>query len=178
MGLTLPVSVNVGSRQLLQEDFTQRLEVILAQHKCFDSSLLEIEILETSALENVNQASQIIEECKTIGVCFALDDFGTGYSSLTYLKQLPVRTLKIDQSFVRDMLDDRDDLAILEGIIGLAKAFSREVIAEGVETHEHGEKLLMLGCELAQGYGIARPMSPENMFEWSQRWEKDHKWLV
>lgn len=178
MGLDLPVSVNVGSRQLLQGDFTQRLEVILAQHKCFDSSLLEIEILETSALENVNQASQIIEECKKIGVCFALDDFGTGYSSLTYLKQLPVRTLKIDQSFVRDMLDDRDDLAILEGIIGLAKAFGREVIAEGVETHEHGEKLLMLGCELAQGYGIARPMPPENMFEWSQRWEKDHKWLV
>ncbi len=178
LGLALPVSVNVGSRQLLQGDFTQRLEVILAQHKSFDSSLLEIEILETSALENLNQASQIIEECKTIGVCFALDDFGTGYSSLTYLKQLPVRTLKIDQSFVRDMLDDRDDLAILEGIIGLAKAFGREVIAEGVETHEHGEKLLMLGCELAQGYGIARPMSPENMFEWSQRWEKDHKWLV
>jgi EAL domain-containing protein (putative c-di-GMP-specific phosphodiesterase class I) len=93
-----------------------------------------------------------------MGVEFALDDFGTGYSSLTYLKRLPVSTLKMDQSFVRDMLVNPDDLAILEGVIGLAKAFQRTVIAEGVETVEHGVQLLRLGCHLAQGYGIARPM--------------------
>jgi EAL domain-containing protein (putative c-di-GMP-specific phosphodiesterase class I) len=76
------------------------------------------------------------------------------------------------------MLEDRDDLAILEGIIGLAKAFDREVIAEGVETSEHGQKLLLLGCDLAQGYGIARPMPAEKMIEWSHKWDKDHEWLV
>ena len=167
-GLDLPVSVNVGARQLLQGDFVERLRVILAQHEEFDSSLLEIEVLETSALEDVTLASTIIEECKTLGIHFALDDFGTGYSSLTYLKRLPITTLKIDQSFVRDMLDDRDDLAILEGIIGLAKAFDRQVIAEGVETREHGKQLLLLGCDLAQGYGIARPMPSDKMIEWSQ----------
>ena len=177
LGLNLPVSVNVGAKQLLQGDFVERLQLILAKHESFDSSLLEIEILETSALEDVNQASQIIEVCKILGIHFALDDFGTGYSSLTYLKQLPVETLKIDQSFVRNMLDDRDDLAILKGIVGLASAFDRKVIAEGVETYEHSQQLLLLGCELVQGYGIARPMPSEKMIEWSQKWEKDHIWL-
>ena len=96
-------------------------------------------MLETSALEDVAIVSQVIEACREIGVMFALDDFGTGYSSLTYLKRLPVSELKIDQSFVRDMLDDPDDLAILEGVLGLATAFHRQVIAEGVETVEHGD---------------------------------------
>jgi EAL domain-containing protein (putative c-di-GMP-specific phosphodiesterase class I) len=113
-----------------------------------------------------------------MGIHFALDDFGTGYSSLTYLKRLPIITLKIDQSFVRDMLENRDDLAILEGIIGLAKAFGREVIAEGVETNEHGKQLLLLGCDLAQGYGIARPMPAEKLTEWAGKWYKDHEWIV
>ena len=177
-GITIPVSVNVGARQLLQGDFVDRLRFILAKHENFDSSLLEIEVLETSALEDVNRASEIIEECKTFGIHFALDDFGTGYSSLTYLKQLPVKTLKIDQSFVRDMLKNVDDLAILVGIIGLAKAFNREVIAEGVETHEHGKKLLLLGCDLAQGYGIARPMPSGKLLEWAQKWSQYHEWVV
>lgn len=177
-GLNLLVSVNVGAKQLLQGNFVKRLQWTLSQHENFDPSSLIIEVLETSALEDVNLASSIIEECKAMGVYFALDDFGTGYSSLTYLKQLPVRSLKIDQSFVRDMLDDRDDLAILEGIIGLAKAFNRKVIAEGVETYEHGKQLLLLGCELAQGYGIARPMPAEKMIEWSQEWQTNHVWVV
>ncbi|MFZ2891118.1 sensor domain-containing protein [Sulfuricurvum sp.] len=177
-GLNLPVSVNVGARQLLQGDFFQRLNAILSEYKNFDTTLLEIEILETSALEDVNQASQIIEKCKIMEIYFSLDDFGTGYSSLTYLKKLPVRTLKIDQSFVRDMLNNRDDLAILEGIISLAKAFNREVLAEGVETYEHGKQLLLLGCDLAQGYGIARPMPSDEMIEWVQKWDKNHEWIA
>jgi EAL domain-containing protein (putative c-di-GMP-specific phosphodiesterase class I) len=124
---------------------------------------VELEVLETSALADMAQVSQVIEDCAHIGVKFALDDFGTGYSSLTYLKRLRVALLKIDQSFVRDMLDDPDDLAILQGVIGLAAAFKREVIAEGVETVAHGTALLQLGCELAQGYGIARPMPADQL---------------
>jgi len=107
---------------------------------------------------------------------FALDDFGTGYSSLTYLKRLPVSMLKIDQSFVRDMLDDTDDLTILEGVVSLATAFHREVIAEGVETVEHGEMLLQLGCELAQGYGIARPMPAADFPGWAIAWKPHPAW--
>jgi EAL domain-containing protein (putative c-di-GMP-specific phosphodiesterase class I) len=84
--------------------------------------------------------------------------------------------LKIDQSFVRDMLEDPDDLAILQGVIGLAAAFRRQVIAEGVETVAHGTLLLQLGCELAQGYGIAQPMSAEQMPAWSTAWRPDAAW--
>ncbi len=109
---------------------------------------------------------------------FAIDDFGTGYSSLTHLKRLPAYLIKIDQSFVRDMLEDDDDLAIVEGVVGLAKAFQREVIAEGVETIAHGEALLQLGCELAQGYGIARPMPAGDIPAWANDWKPDDTWKV
>ncbi|MDP3191633.1 bifunctional diguanylate cyclase/phosphodiesterase [Rhodoferax sp.] len=175
-GLDLPVSVNIGARQLLQNDFVECLQIILAKHPPVHPGSLELEVLETSALADTAQASQVIEDCAGIGVNFALDDFGTGYSSLTYLKRLRVATLKIDQSFVRDMLDDPDDLAILQGIIGLAAAFNREVIAEGVETVAHGTALLQLGCELAQGYGIARPMPPDQLPTWAATWQPDAAW--
>lgn len=109
------------------------------------------------------------------GVSFALDDFGTGYSSLLYLKRLPARTLKIDQGFVRDTLEYPDDLSILEGIVGLAESFQRTVIAEGVETPAHAEMLLCVGCELGQGYAIARPMPAERIADWVTNWRAD--WL-
>jgi EAL domain-containing protein (putative c-di-GMP-specific phosphodiesterase class I) len=95
------------------------------------SARLELEILETSALQDVRQVGQVLTACNQLGITCALDDFGTGYSSLSYLKRLPAQVLKIDQSFVRDMLDDPDDLAILEGVLGLAKAFQRKAVAEG-----------------------------------------------
>jgi len=177
-GLELPVSVNIGARQLQQANFVERLQTILARHPRVQPGWIELEVLETSALADMAQASQVIEDCAMLGVRFALDDFGTGYSSLTYLKRLRVALLKIDQSFVRDMLDDPDDLAILQGIIGLAAAFKREVIAEGVETVAHGTALLQLGCELAQGYGIARPMPPEQMPAWVASWQPDAAWCA
>jgi EAL domain-containing protein (putative c-di-GMP-specific phosphodiesterase class I) len=175
-GLQLAVSVNIGARQLQHDDFFDRLRKILAAHPSVNPYLLELEILETSALEDVAQVSRLIESCAEIGVTFALDDFGTGYSSLTYLKRLRVDMLKIDQSFVRDMLDDPDDFAILQGVIGLAAAFRRRVIAEGVETVEHGASLLALGCELAQGYGIARPMPADEFPKWARAWKPDPSW--
>ena len=175
-GLTLPVSVNIGARQLQQQNFIERLRVHLAAHPSVPSSSLELEVLETSALEDLTHVSQVIAVCREMGVRFALDDFGTGYSSLTYLKRLAVAQLKIDQSFVRDMLDAPEDLAILEGVISLAAAFRRQVIAEGVETVAHGELLLQLGCELAQGYGIARPMPAADLPGWLVSWRPDPRW--
>jgi diguanylate cyclase (GGDEF)-like protein/PAS domain S-box-containing protein len=173
-GLTLPVSVNISALQLQHANFIERLQLLLedqpqAQH-------LELEILETSALEDITQVSRVIHSCQQLGVSFALDDFGTGYSSLAYLKRLPAHLLKIDQSFVRDMLDDPDDLTIIKGIIGLATAFRRQVIAEGVETIAHGESLLAIGCELAQGYGIARPMPAADIPGWVSNWQPDPAW--
>ena len=172
-GLDIPVSVNVCPRQLQQVDFASRLQQILALHPAVKPGDLTLEVLETSALEDLAGVSAVIEECRELGVHFSLDDFGTGYSSLTYLKRLSVDQLKIDQSFVRDMLDD---LTILEGVISLAGAFRREVIAEGVETVAHGEMLLLLGCELAQGYGIARPMPAAEIPGWASEWHPDPCW--
>ena len=177
-GLDFGVSVNIGARQLQQSDFVDRLKLILAKHPQVNPASLELEVLETSALEDIAQVSEVIEACAQIGVTFALDDFGTGYSSLTYLKRLRVAMLKIDQSFVRDMLEDPDDLAILQGIIGLAESFKRQVIAEGVETVAHGSLLLQLGCELAQGYGVARPMPPDQLPAWAARWQPDAAWCA
>ena len=169
-GLIIPVRVNIGARQLQQSDFVPRLERVLSAHHDLPRHCLELEVLETSALKDMAKVSSVMHACREIGVRFALDDFGTGYSSLTYLRRLPAEVVKIDQSFVRHMLDGTDDLAIVNGIIGLAAAFRREVIAEGVETIAHGEQLLLLGCELAQGYGIARPMQASALPEWLATW--------
>jgi diguanylate cyclase (GGDEF)-like protein/PAS domain S-box-containing protein len=177
-GLDIPVSVNVGARQLQQGDFAARLAQMLAAQPEVRPNQLELEVLETSALEDVAQVSERMHACRVLGVSFALDDFGTGYSSLTYLRRLPANLLKIDQSFVRDMLDDPDDLAIVKGVIGLAIAFRRKIIAEGVETVAHGSCLLSLGCDLAQGYGIARPMPAADLPAWAAKWRPDVAWIA
>ncbi|RPA54996.1 EAL domain-containing protein [Shewanella vesiculosa] len=178
MALDLPVStsVNIAAVQLMQPGFIQTLTDLLAAHPNVEPRYLELEMLETSALEDVNHVSIIMNDCMSLGVHFALDDFGTGYSSLTYLRRLPASLIKIDQSFVKDMLSNIDDFAIVEGVIALAKSFKRDVIAEGVETVEHGTALLQLGCELAQGYGIARPMPACDIPAWMNNWKPDASW--
>jgi diguanylate cyclase (GGDEF)-like protein/PAS domain S-box-containing protein len=168
--LNLCISVNISARQLQQDSFSTRLSELLASHPTVMPDQLELEILETSAMEDMAKVTENIHRCHALGVRFSLDDFGTGYSSLTYLKRLPAETLKIDQSFVRDMLDDADDLAIVESIIGLANAFQRSVIAEGVESPAHGALLMRLGCNLAQGYGIAKPMPEDQLPDWVAQW--------
>ena len=170
-GLDLPVSVNISGAQLQQVDFMVRLKAALARHPTVSPDRLQMEVLETTALEDIEQVSSVIRSCRELGVTFALDDFGTGYSSLIYLKRLPVSQIKIDQTFVRGMVTDPDDLAILQGVLALARAFRREVIAEGVETAEQGEALLRLGCELAQGFCIARPMPAAELPGWCATWE-------
>jgi EAL domain-containing protein (putative c-di-GMP-specific phosphodiesterase class I) len=175
-GLNIPISVNIGARHLRQTDFAARLREALAAHPRVKPSSLELELIESSAMGDLEHARQVIEACRQIGVRCALDDFGTGHSSLTYLKKLPVAQLKIDQSFVRDMLDDMDDLIILMGVLNLARAFDLEVLAEGVETIEHGVRLLQLGCDLGQGYCIAHPMPGSELPDWITNWRPDPTW--
>jgi diguanylate cyclase (GGDEF)-like protein len=175
-GLELPVSVNIGASQLEQQGFPKRLAQLLANQPGIPAHCLQLEVLESSALDDTTLVSVSMQACMALGVTFALDDFGTGYSSLAYLRRLPAETLKIDQSFVRDMLSDPNDLAIVQGVISLAQAFRRSVIAEGVETRLHGDKLLELGCELAQGYGIARPMPADEVPDWAKRWQAQPNW--
>lgn len=177
-GFGISVSVNIAPRHLQHPDFIHRLEQHIAQYPKLAPGQLELEIVESAALENIAGISQLITSCQGIGVSFSLDDFGTGYSSLSYLKRLPINMLKIDQSFVRDLLDNAEDLAIVEGVVTLAKVFQRKVIGEGVETPEHGIMLMRLGCDLAQGYGIARPMPAANVIEWHRNFRPDPQWAL
>ena len=176
INVNLPISINISAYQLQQRNFTSRLTALLAAHPEVDPHYLELEILETSALSDISQVSDTMMACQGLGVHFALDDFGTGYSSLTHLRRLPAYLIKIDQSFVRDMLEDDDDLAIVQSVIDLAKTFKRKVIAEGVETIAHGEALLKLGCELGQGYGIARPMPAVEIPQWVSNYQDNDSW--
>lgn len=177
-GLSLAVSVNIAARQLQKPDFVQKLRDLLAAYPSIPPQWLELEVLETAALEDMIHISRIMMECQSMGVRFALDDFGTGYSSLTYFKRLPADTLKIDQSFVRDMINDSEDLAIVEAVIGLTEVFRRQAVAEGVETIEHGIMLLSMGCDFAQGYSIARPMPAEQVSSWVKKWKPDPAWIA
>jgi diguanylate cyclase (GGDEF)-like protein/PAS domain S-box-containing protein len=178
LGLFFPVSANLCANHLLKQGFASRLQELLARYPEVHPENLELEILETSTLNDLDQANNVLAQCRHMGVRFALDDFGTGYSSLTYFQRLPVDILKIDQSFVRDMLDDPNDLDIVESVIRLAQTFNRPVIAEGVETLEHGALLIQLGCEQAQGYGIARPMPAENIPAWVTQWQAESPWMA
>ena len=177
-GLVLPTSVNIGARQLQRPAFAQQLADQLARYPEVEAKWLELEILETSALNDIASTSKILQECNRLGVRFAIDDFGTGYSSLMYLRHLRVETLKIDRSFVRDMLKDQNDLSIVKGVMGLAAAFQCEVIAEGVESVAHGKKLIELGCALAQGYAIAKPMPADQVLAWCERWVPPQEWSL
>jgi EAL domain-containing protein (putative c-di-GMP-specific phosphodiesterase class I) len=114
----------------------------------------------------------MMRECRASGVSFALDDFGTGYSSLSHLRSLPTDTIKIDRSFVADILHDPNDRALISSIIAMAKSLHRMVIAEGVETMSQALALMELGCEFCQGYGIARPMPAEHLPGWIARYRK------
>lgn len=177
-GLSLQIGINIAARHIMEPSFANELNELLKAHPEIDPKQLELEILETTALEDMGQVSAVMDACRQLGVKFALDDFGTGYSSLTYFKRLSADTLKIDQSFVRDILDDPEDLAIVEGILGLTTAFKRHAIAEGVETVEHGILLLHLGCDFAQGYGIARPMPAEEFPTWVRTFVPDPSWVT
>lgn len=173
----IEVSVNVASLHLQSANFIDDVEAALATHPDIDSRYLQLEIVETSALGDIGAISKVIKLCRDLlGVSIALDDFGTGYSSLTHLRHLTASTIKIDQSFVRDMLDDPQDYTIVDGVSGLSEAFNRQVIAEGVETTEHGLMLLMSGCECAQGYGIARPMPAEEVLAWLNDYKPNIEW--
>ncbi|MBL8407465.1 MAG: EAL domain-containing protein [Candidatus Accumulibacter sp. UW26] len=170
-GLEMAVSVNIGARQLQQAGFVERLRTLLAGQPEVGPGRLDLELRETRALKDLASVCAIITACRKIGVSFALDDFACGHSSLTYLKSLPVSRINIDRSFVCDLLEGGENRAVLEGVIGLAKAFHRQIVAEGVESIEQGQMLLQLGCESAQGDGIARPMPAADIVAWVAAWQ-------
>jgi diguanylate cyclase (GGDEF)-like protein/PAS domain S-box-containing protein len=175
-GLITTVSVNIDSLQLQDPHFEHRLLEQLGQHPTVSPQQLELEILETGALDNITHISGLIARLDAQGIRCALDDFGTGYSSLTFLKQLTASTIKIDQSFVRGMQDDPEHAAIVNSVLGLARSFERITLAEGIEAEHIGTMLIELGCELGQGYAIARPMPAHAIPTWIASWRAPTQW--
>lgn len=176
--IDIEISVNIASHHLQSSSFISSLESLLNQYPKIDPNKLQLEILESSALGDIETISHVIDECRNrLNLNVALDDFGTGYSSLTHLRNLSANTVKIDQTFVRDILEDPDDYAIIDGVISLANAFERTVIAEGVETVEQGLILLLMHCDNAQGYGIARPMPAKEIPNWLNKYQANNQWI-
>jgi diguanylate cyclase (GGDEF)-like protein/PAS domain S-box-containing protein len=165
-GLELTVSVNVSGPHLLSDGFVAMLRELLARRPDCRPQQLILEILESAAVYDLDRAIRVLTDIRELGVQVSLDDFGTGYSSLSHLRSLPVDEVKVDQSFVRDMLEDVNDHNIVRGVISLAAAFSLRVVAEGVETPAHIDALRSMGCHLGQGYAFARPMPATETLDW------------
>jgi diguanylate cyclase (GGDEF)-like protein/PAS domain S-box-containing protein len=164
-GLGLSVSVNLSMRNLLYLEFPSQVAALLARREV-EPELLELEMTESAMLANPTRTTGVLCELSALGIKLSVDDFGTGYSSLAYLHQLPIDEIKIDRSFVTDMGNDHDNLAIVQCTIDLGRNLGLDVVAEGVETREVWEMLCQMGCKSAQGYFLSRPVPPEQLSEW------------
>lgn len=155
------LAINLSSIQIEQEDFIAKIEA-MCKDVGVDTSKIELEVTESFIMKNPKQSAMTLQKLEKLGFRIAIDDFGTGYSSLSYLKTFPIHKLKIDRSFIQDLPHDKDDRAIVRAIIALGKNLELEVLAEGVETQEQKEFLIENGCDSAQGYLFAKPMSVEH----------------
>ncbi|MDY0117176.1 MAG: EAL domain-containing protein, partial [Sulfurimonadaceae bacterium] len=155
----------------------EKLQILFEKYTKISPSMIELEILETHALEEFSHIYKILQTCQNMGMKIALDDFGTGYSSLHYLKKFPLNIIKIDKSFVLDSLTQSSSLSIVDASLGLSRAFQCNVIAEGVESIEIGELLIQLGVSKAQGYAIAKPMDQKEVPAWMKSYKNHPKWL-
>jgi diguanylate cyclase (GGDEF)-like protein len=166
----IPVSVNLSAHQLRNRDLVSLIKGILSSTEV-DKRLINLELTETVLLEDLTIAQPVLNDLATYGVGIHIDDFGTGYSSLSYLAQLPVQTIKIDQAFIAQLSDTDANTKVVEAIIALGKAMDLEVVAEGVETDQQYAAVRRLGCDLAQGYFIAKPMPAAQLREWHGGYE-------
>jgi EAL domain-containing protein (putative c-di-GMP-specific phosphodiesterase class I) len=164
-GLNLCVGVNLSARNLLDVHLPDTVGELLARWEV-PPSLLELEITESTILADPIRAMHVLSRLSGMGVRLAIDDFGTGYSSLAYLKRLPVDALKIDKSFVQGMEADENDAVIVKSTIDLGRNLGLRVVAEGVETKEAWRQLLVLGCDVAQGYYLSRPVPAAELAAW------------
>lgn len=164
-GFPIVMSINVSGVQLQSPDFVEHIKYQLSLFPDIRPQQIKFEVVESSHLNNLEYVCQLINHFKAIGISFALDDFGTGFSSLSHLRELPVDTIKIDKSFVIDMLNNDEDLFIVKGIISLSKAFNCKVHAEGVETADVLEILKKLDCQYAQGFLFSSALPPERFYQ-------------
>ena len=164
-GYQVPVSVNIAAAQFADPLLVKQITELLAELQ-MPASLLELEVTESALMLDVNKTQSMLNQLKAAGICISIDDFGTGYSSLSYLKKFQVDVLKIDKSFVRDMLSDKGDLEIVKAVISLAQSMHLQLIAEGIESEAQKAMLLQLGCEMGQGYLFSKPLSAVDFKEY------------
>jgi EAL domain-containing protein (putative c-di-GMP-specific phosphodiesterase class I) len=164
-GRPLLVSVNLSVRNLMEPDLPAVVAALLEQHGV-PASQLTLEITESHLMSDPARTAEVLHALSELGARLSVDDFGTGYSSLAYLKQLPVTEVKIDKSFVADLTLDAEDAAIIEAIIQLAHTLRLEVVAEGVEDDATQQRLREMGCDLMQGYHLAKPMTESQLSGW------------
>jgi len=164
-GFALPIAVNLSARNLRDESLLEKIRQLRTTWGVADG-LLELEITESAVMEDAQFALRVLNSLREDGIALYIDDFGTGYSSLSYLQKLPVEYIKIDQSFVRDMSISKDSSLIVRSTIDLVHDLGRKTVAEGIETLDHWNRLAALGCDVAQGYFIARPMPAEDFPRW------------
>ena len=175
-GLSLRISVNISTRHLLDARFLDDLKEVLLRYPNLPPSQVEIEVTESAPLADIPGAQVLLRACNDLGIRVALDDFGTGNASLSYLQQLPAQSIKIDQSFVRDILNDPKDLAIVAAVITASRMLGMEVIAEGVETTAHAALLIKMGCSQLQGYLFSKPLVPEDIPAWKYHFPPGAPW--
>ncbi len=173
-GYSWRIAVNISTSHLLDPGFLTDLRETLEKYPTVPPEQLEIEITESAPLRDLLAAKTTLDACRELQVRVALDDFGTGHASLSYIQHLPADALKIDQSFVRDMLDDHRDLAIVTGIVTTARMLGFEIVAEGVETEDQIRLLVQMGCNHLQGYRIAKPQPPEAIRQWATNYRPEH----
>jgi len=167
IGRPLPVAVNLSPRQFRNRELVQMIDRVLAE-TAIDARQVELEITESSVMDDPEFAMQTLVACHERGIRIAIDDFGTGYSSLSYLKRFPLDVLKIDRSFVAEVPADGDDVAIIDTIIIMAHRLNLRVVAEGVETTEQLDFLRQLQCDSVQGFHLGRPMPLDKLLDWLQ----------
>ena len=166
-GIDIGISINLSAQDLIDTDLPDVIAGLLANNN-IPSGLLVLEITETSIMKDPERAMQILNRLHDMKVRISIDDFGTGYSSLSYLRQMPVSEIKIDRSFVIDMLKNPSDEAIVQATIGLAQNLGLEVVAEGVEDVDTLMRLRAMGCNLLQGYYISHPLTAEELPAWHE----------
>jgi diguanylate cyclase (GGDEF)-like protein/PAS domain S-box-containing protein len=164
-GFIMPISVNLSARNLNEDDLVERIHQLKTKWNV-GAELFEIEVTESSIMDDAEHALKVLRLLHEQGIALSVDDFGTGYSSLSYLQKLPVQFIKIDQSFIKDMLVSKESLMIVRSTIDLAHDLGKKVVAEGVETKEHWDQLVKLGCDKAQGYFFAKPMPVDVFLNW------------
>nr|WP_321267089.1 EAL domain-containing protein [uncultured Sulfurimonas sp.] len=159
---SVTISINISAKQILHQDLYSYIEEAIEKNN-IDAKLVELEVTESVIMENINETAKILTKLKKLGISIAIDDFGTGYSSLSYLKKLPIDKLKIDREFIKDIPDDKDDIAITNAIISMSKSLSLKIVAEGPETKAHIDFLRKCNCDIVQGFYYSKPECREKV---------------